>query len=79
MLLVLLSASRRWINSDVLRRRFGDPGLIASGHTGQLLSGSVRHETRGTPSEVPVPKNTIFEFGPELGPESGPELVIEEG
>ena len=48
---------------------------MASGHTGQSLSGLVRHDTRGTPSEVPVPKKTIRDFDPE----SDPELSIEEG
>jgi len=66
--------SSRWIRIDVLRRRFGDPGFIASGHTTQVLSGFVRHDTRGTPSEVPVPKNTIRDFDPELSIEEGYRL-----
>ena len=47
---------------DVLRRRFGEPFLIASGHTLHWLAGFVRHETLGTPSEVPVPKNIILDL-----------------
>jgi hypothetical protein len=30
------------------------------------LSGFVRHETLGTPSEVPVPKKTILEPDPDF-------------
>jgi hypothetical protein len=60
----------------VFRLRLGEPGLIASGQTGQLLSEFVRHETLGTPSEVPVPRNTIRDFDPDF---CVPEIDIEEG
>ena len=62
MLLVRSSLNLRWISNDVLRRRFGEPGLTASGQTGQSLSGFVRHETLGTPSDVPVPRKTMRDF-----------------
>ena len=62
------------MSSDVLRRRFGEPGLIASGQTLHWLSGFVRHDTRGTPSDVPVPRKTILDFTAEIGP----ELIIRE-
>ena len=52
-----------WINKDVLRRRLGESGFTASGQTTQLLSGLDRHETLGTPSDVPVPRNAIREIG----------------
>lgn len=47
---------------------------MASGQTGQSLSGFVRHETLGTPSEVPVPKNTIRDFDPEFDISKGYRL-----
>ena len=64
------------MSSEVLRRLFGEPGLIASGQTGQSFSGFVRHETLGTPSDVPVPRNTILDFVADFGV---PESDIEEG
>lgn len=41
---------------DVFRRRFRDPGRMAELHTPQITGSRVRQLTRGTPSEVPVPR-----------------------
>ncbi|MGB1748786.1 MAG: hypothetical protein ACPHK0_03280 [Dehalococcoidia bacterium] len=47
-------------------RRLGEPGLMASGHTTHVLSVLVRQDALGTPSDVPVPRNTILAESPDL-------------
>ena len=41
---------------EVLRRRFFDPGRIASVQTAHVGGLAVKHVTRGMPSDVPVPR-----------------------
>ena len=47
---------------EVFLRRFFEPGCMADGHTLQVTGSMVRQLTRGTPSEVPVPRKTISLF-----------------
>ena len=55
----------------MLRRRFLDPGRIASVHTGQVGGSAVKHVTRGIPSDVPVPRNMTVAFALAFGIISG--------
>ena len=47
---------------EVLRRRFFEPGVTESAHTSHVTGSFVRQLTRGTPSDVPVPRNMISLF-----------------
>jgi hypothetical protein len=47
---------------DVFLRRFLEPGCMADEQTLQVTGSRVRQLTRGTPSEVPVPRKTISLF-----------------
>ena len=64
------------IKIEVLRRLFFEPGFTESAHTSHVAGSFVRQLTRGTPSDVPVPRNMISLFRSVRGRSPKTEILI---